>query len=460
MTAGNRANVSSLALWVARSVSGQVFAAVAAVGAGTVLAKFVAAVKEMAVADRFGTADALDAFLIAFLLPSFAINVAAGSLTPALVPGYIEARERRGPEAAAGLLGAVLRRTAVLLLSVTFLLAVTGPFLLPFLAIGFPVEKLALTRSVFFFLLPMIAVSGLSAVWSGVLNAHERFALAAAAPVFQPIGILGALLVGGEAWGVSALVAGTLIGVLAEAFVVAWGLIRLGASPWPRAEGGEAAAKTVVRDYWPLAVGSILMGSTTLVDQAMAGMLPSGSVSILSYGSRLSGFIAAAGAMALGTAVLPHFSRLLAAGEAEAVDGLLRKSMLWVGLAGGLAAAALIAASPGIVTLWFQRGAFGPEDTAAVTLVQRLLLLQIPFYMLGMLHVRLVSALRANHVLLWGTCISVVVNFLLNLFFMRLIGVAGIALSTSLVHVIQLVYLRLMGARLLRNRRMAVGLPS
>ena len=446
-------------MWQARTISGRVFAAVVAVGGGTVLAKSVAALKEMAVAHRFGTADTLDAFLIAFLLPSFAIGVAARSLTPALVPGYIEAHDRRGQEAAARLLGAVLRRTAVLLVSVTVLLAAAGPFILRFLAAGFPLEKLALTRSLFFFLLPVIAISGLSSVWGGVLNARERFTLVAAAPVFQPIGILGALLVGGERSGIFALVVGTLIGALAEAAVVAWGLKRVGVSPWPPATGGEAAAKEVLRDYWPLLVGSILMGSTTLVDQAMAATLPSGSVSILSYGSRLSGFIVAAGAMALGTAVLPHFARLLAAGEAEAVGALLRKWMLWIGLAGGFTAVALIVASRGIVTLWFERGAFGPADATAVTLVQQLLLLQIPFYMLGMLHVRLISALRANKVLLWGTCISVVVNFLLNVFFMRLIGVAGIALSTSLVYVVQFVYLRLKAVRILRDRSMAVRIP-
>lgn len=448
----DRASASPPAGWSAKTISGRVFAAAVAVGGGTVLAKSIAALKEMAVAHRFGASDALDAFLIAFLLPSFAINVVAGSLTPALVPGYIEARDRGGQEAAARLLGAVLRRTAALLVSVTVVLALAGPFLLGFLAAGFSAEKLALTRSLFLFLLPVIAISGISAVWGGVLNARERFALVAAAPVLQPIAILGALLLGGKAWGVSGLVAGTLVGAFAEAVVVVWGLIRMGVSPWPRAAGGEAAAKEVLRDYWPLVVGSILMGSTAIVDQTMAATLPSGSVSILSFGSRLSGFVAATGAMALATAVLPHFSRLLAAGEEAALDALLRKWMLWIALASGLATAVLIAASPEIVTLWFQRGAFDAEDAVAVTLVQRLMLLQIPFYMLGMLHVRLISALRANTVLLWGTCISVVVNFLLNVFFMRLIGVAGIALSTSLVYVVQLVYLRLRAVRLLTAR--------
>ena len=40
----------------------------------------------MVTARFFGTSDALDAFLIAFLLPSFISDVVAGSFTPSLVP--------------------------------------------------------------------------------------------------------------------------------------------------------------------------------------------------------------------------------------------------------------------------------------------------------------------------------------------------------------------------------------
>lgn len=45
------------------------------------MVKFVSAAKELVVADYFGTGDVVDAFLFAFLLPSFAINVLSGSFS-------------------------------------------------------------------------------------------------------------------------------------------------------------------------------------------------------------------------------------------------------------------------------------------------------------------------------------------------------------------------------------------
>src|SRR5690349_3413343 len=86
--------------WRIRSANTRIFAAMVTVGGLTVLVKIAAAVKELIVAYQFGTSDALDAFLIAFVLPGFAITLVYGSLNAALIPTYIEVREREGRVAA------------------------------------------------------------------------------------------------------------------------------------------------------------------------------------------------------------------------------------------------------------------------------------------------------------------------------------------------------------------------
>jgi len=62
----------------------------------TLLAKLVGAGKELVVADAFGTGSMLDAFLFAFLLPSFAVNVLVGSFSSAVMPTYIRTRYNEG----------------------------------------------------------------------------------------------------------------------------------------------------------------------------------------------------------------------------------------------------------------------------------------------------------------------------------------------------------------------------
>src|SRR5262249_22522980 len=142
--------------------------------------------KEMLVARQFGVGDGLDAFLIAYMLPSFAVNVLAGSLSAALIPTYIQAREEDGKDAAERLFSSVTVCSAALLSLLSGWLAEACALILPVLASSFTPEKLDLTRLLFFILLALLPLSGLFVTWAAVLNANERFAVAAIAPVITP----------------------------------------------------------------------------------------------------------------------------------------------------------------------------------------------------------------------------------------------------------------------------------
>src|SRR5262249_27036644 len=118
----------------------------------------------------------------------------------------------------------------------------------------------------------------------------------------------------------------------------------------------------------------------------------------------------------------------------------------------------LIVASPLIVQLLFQRGSFTPDDTKLVSHIQALYLVQVPFLMIGIVFVRLASSLQRNQILLWGATITLPLNVVLNLILMRWLGVAGIALATSLVYVVSCVYLVLVTTRALHASERAASL--
>ena len=86
----------------------QIFRAALIVCCLGVVAKLVGIIKELVVARAFGRSDDIDAFLIAFLLPSFVLNIGMGSLGYALVPVFVETRENLGVEHAYRLLGNII----------------------------------------------------------------------------------------------------------------------------------------------------------------------------------------------------------------------------------------------------------------------------------------------------------------------------------------------------------------
>ena len=430
----------------------KIFAAAVIVGLATVVVKLASLAKELIVARTFGRGDELDAFLIAFLVPSFAINVIAGSFNAALIPTFISVREVKGKEAAQRLFSNVVVLSSALLIVVSIVLALLAPFLLRYLGSGFSDHKLELTEQLFNTVLPVLVINGLAVTWGGVLNAGERFAWVSLASISVPLVIVAALLGGGREWGITTLSIGTVAGFALEAGLIAWGLRRHGLSLTPRWFGMDNDLRQVMNQYMPMVAGGILMSSTLLVDNAMAAMLESGSVSALSYGNRVISVMTGIGATALGTAALPYFSKMVAnqdwGGLRKTLNLYLRLIFLTMVPLTGI----LIYYSEDLVRLLFERGAFTQLDTQLVARIQAFFLLQMPFYIAGIFLVRLISALKANYVLMWGTFISVIINVAMNYFGMIYLGVAGIALSTSIVYMVAFIYLFSMLHRIIKRQ--------
>lgn len=88
-----------------------------------------------------------------------------------------------------------------------------------------------------------------------------------------------------------------------------------------------------------------------------------------------------------------------------------------------------------------QRGSFTAADTIIVAQIQSCFAIQVPFYIGCMLVVRLISAMRKNYILMIGSAFNLTINIGLNYVFMKWLGVAGIALSTSFVYVFSFFFL-------------------
>ena len=414
----------------------KIFNAAASVAAGSALAGLASTAKELAVARWFGRSDALDAFLIAFLLPSFLVNLIAGSFNAAMIPTFIEVRAREGKEAAQRLFSGVMVVSLILLAGVSVVVSALAPYFLPLLGSGFSPAKLMLTRHLLYSLLPFIVLSGLAVAWTAVLNAGEHFGLPALSAILTPLSIIVFLLLLGKTWGIYTLAVGTVVGVALQATVLGWLLKVRGVRLEPHWYGWEASLRTVVGQYAPMLAGALLMGSTELVDQSMAAMLEPGSVAALNYARKIVSVFIVVGATPLGTAALPYFSQMVANQNWSGCRHTLKVYARLIVLVTVPITACLVVFAHPLIRIVFQRGAFTAVDTGVVSRVQAMLSLQIPFYFLANLGVRLVSALKKNWVLMVIAGVNMVVNIVFNLILMRYLGVAGIALSTSFVYLV------------------------
>ena len=220
----------------------------------------------------------------------------------------------------------------------------------------------ALTRITF----PYLALVSLETLFAGVLNANQRFAAAAAAPVLLNLSIIATLLLApffqsagyAAAWGV--LIAGVaqviLVGIDAEMRGVG---IRF------RMPKLDEPTKRFLKALGPAIIGAGGVQLALFADTLIASFLPTGALSALYYADRINQLPIGVVGIAVGTVLLPEMSRRIAAGDLRgAAQAQARGIQLALLLAVPCAAAAF--AIPELIMLaLFTRGAFTAADAAA-----------------------------------------------------------------------------------------------
>ncbi len=429
--------------WQQGNTTRKVLAASVVLMALTVVCKIVAAAREVVTAYWFGTGDALDAFVVAITIPTFAVMALGNSAGSALLPTLTQVRERSGREAANRLLRESTFWTVVLLLIASIFLASAATWLLELVSPGFEPWKRGLARELMLILIPVVVLRGVISLHTGVLNSQERFAASGLVPVLTPLVSIVLMFALGGYLGIRALAWGILAGSAAEAIATGWSLRESGYRLLPSVAWPSPQLRLVFRQYMPLVVAAGLMSSTTIVDNAMASQLGSGSVATLNFGHKLVLLAISIPTLSISRAIFPYFSQLAAQQNWIELRTMMRRSLLWVMLGMIPLTIVLFSFSRPLTAFVLQRGAFSPDATDRVAWVQAMYALQIPFYAASILYVRLISSLGRNHLLTICTVLSIVLNIVLNYVLMQRMGVAGIALSTSIVYAVACVFLAL-----------------
>lgn len=447
--------MAGIKTWSNKSQNRMILFTAVVVAVSTLVVKAIAFAKDLLVAHNFGVSADLDAFLLAFMLPQFVGLTITTAFHTSLVPAYVETQQKSGPEQAQELLSAVFGRVLLILALTTVALAVIGPLILPMITRDFDPAHFNLTVFLFFLTLPTLFIQGITAFWNAVINAQNKYALAALAPMAVPLATIALIVLPRNTLGVYALAFGLLVGFSIQAVASVYQLKRLGIRIRPQwhvqASELRHTVAVVFQQFLPAAASTLIATSNEVIDQSMAASLGEGGVAALNYGVKIFVFAATVGTTGLGISFLTHFSTMVAEKRWQDVRHTYTVYARLIAAVTLPIILLVVALSPSIIELVFERGAFTSNDTFVVSQIQSAYFLQLPFLFLIILTQRLLSALKMQAVFLWGAPINVVANIVLNLVFSRLFGIAGIALATTAVMGISFLFLYVSARRGLKQ---------
>lgn len=410
------------------------------VGLATLASRFLGFFREAMIAGLLGAGPVADAFYAAFRFPNlFRRLFAEGAFNAAFVPLFAKSLEGGGRAAAREFAEQVLSVLLCILIALTALAMIFMPFLVgTIIAARFdPLsDKFELTALLARIMFPYLAAMSLVAMLSGILNSFRRYLLAALAPVLLNIVLicgLSAAYLGGYSERTTGL-------VMAWSVVVSGGLQLALLVYGVRREGMRLGFRKPeltgpVRRLLYLAVPAAVTGGITqinlLVGQNIASV-QEGAIAVINYADRLFQLPLGVVAVAIGVVLLPELSRALKANDmAEA--GKLQNRSLEFGLLLTLPAAVAFVLMPApLIALVFERGAFDRQTTLEAAGVLR-------HFGWGLPAATLIAVFRPGFYAredmrtpMWFAAANVTTNIIGSLILFPRIGVAGIAIATSL----------------------------
>ncbi|MCH2094364.1 MAG: murein biosynthesis integral membrane protein MurJ [Rhodobacteraceae bacterium] len=361
----------------------RLFVSVLTVSFWTLMSRVLGLAREIVILAVIGPGPVMDAFVAAFRLPNmFRRFFAEGAFNAAFVPLY--SKKVEGDEDHQKFARDAMNGLAVVVLSLTALAMVFMPAFVWAVAEGFAGDaRFELTVYYGRIAFPYILFISLAALFSGILNASGHFAAAAAAPVLLNVliilALLGAPLIGADA--ISALIWAIPVAGIAQLALVWIAAERIGVRLRPGLPRLTPDMTRLISVAVPAALAGGVMQINLLVGQQVASNFDK-AVGWLYAADRLYQLPLGVVGIAIGIVLLPDLSRRLKAGD----DGGARTAFSRAGemsLALTLpAAVALMVVPLPIVSVLFERGATGADDSAAIALAVAIYGLGLPAFVL------------------------------------------------------------------------------
>lgn len=356
------------------------------VSALTLASRLLGLVREMFTAAYLGAGPIADTFFQALTIPNtFRRILAEGAFNAAFVPLYASELEKNGKAEA----DAFMREALSALVSVTLIIVVGFQIAAPWLVYAFfpgaigNAGQLALAALLMQLTMPYLLCMAVTALLSGALNSHGRFAVPTASQLLFSvvlIAILAADRVSGEAlarW----LAAGVTVSGMAQAGFLIIAALNGGLKPSLRFPRLTPRVKRLVALGVPGAIAAGTVQINVLVTSSIA-TVDGGARSWLNYAERLYQLPLGVIGIAMGVALLPNLTRLLKSGDdtgsAFAINRALEISMAFT----LPAVAAFLLIPEFLISGLLERQAFTAADTEATARVLVIFALGLPAFIL------------------------------------------------------------------------------
>ena len=296
----------------------------------TLISRILGYCRDLLIAIYLGSGPVADAFFVAFRIPNtFRRLFSEGTFNAAFVPSYSSELEK-GKKQSKEFANKVFNLLLIGLLLIVLIIEIFMPLFVFLIAPGFTEnsDKLDLTIFLTRITFPFLIFISLSSFLSSILNSHNRFAIAAAAPIILNILLILTLLF--QSYLNDKLVVYLSYAVTAAGIIQLIILIFFVRKFYIPKILFNFKIDDKVKFFFKKLLPSIFSSGVTQINILVGTIIASfqaSAVSYLYYADRIYQINLAIAGIAIGTVVLPNLSKYIQSGNKKKIDFIQNKSL-------------------------------------------------------------------------------------------------------------------------------------
>ncbi|MGE5407605.1 MAG: murein biosynthesis integral membrane protein MurJ, partial [Syntrophothermus sp.] len=285
-------------------------------------------------------------------------------------------------------------------------------------------------------LFPILIMLGISGVVVGVLNSYDRFGAFAISPLFWNLTIIVVLVVleplfHGEDR-IYAYAIGILVGTLVQLLIPTWDLRHTPYRFRFSFAWRHPGVRRVLLLMLPVTISLGLINFNALINSFFGALISEEAPAAIDKAFRLYQLPQGIFSVAVATVLFPALARFANAGEIDNLRATLANGMRQILFVLVPAAAAILVLSEPMIRLIYQRGEFGPEETALVATALFWFAFSLPTNGLYLLQTRTFFSIQRPWRATALAVIDLVVSALAALALYAPFGVGGVVAGTGI----------------------------
>ena len=400
----------------------------------TIISRLLGYVRDVLIAVFLGAGPLADAFFVAFRIPNtFRRLFSEGTFNAAFVPSYtsILNNKKESQKFANNIFNLLIVGLFFLVLVIEILM----PLFVFLIAPGFEGDSqkmelaVTLTRITF----PFLLFISLASFFSAILNTHNKFAIASAAPIILNILLIGVLFFGrvlNDQLIYYLSYAVTLSGVVQ--FIFLYFFIKKYFSPKIRL---SIKIDKKIKKFFSKLLPSIFSSGVTQINILVGTIIASfqaSAVSYLYYADRIYQINLAIAGIAIGTVILPQLSKYVQNNKKEKIDLIQNKALELSLFLSIPAAIALLIASEEIISSLFGYGSFNEESAKNSAKALFYFGIGLPAFSLIKVFSTFFFARHNTKTPFYISLVSVLLNIFISIIYFREIGFLIIPIATTI----------------------------